>query len=47
MPSLGTFVLTDENVMEPPQKLNEAMEEKGLDATGVFDVIDIGASKVF
>ncbi|KAI5793042.1 beta-lactamase superfamily domain-containing protein [Geopyxis carbonaria] len=43
----GTFVLTDENVMEPPQKLKEAMVEKGLDATGVFDVIDIGASKVY
>lgn len=44
---LGTFVLTEEPVMEPPQKLKAAMKEKGLPETGVFDVLDIGETRVF
>ncbi|ORY14773.1 N-acyl-phosphatidylethanolamine-hydrolyzing phospholipase D [Clohesyomyces aquaticus] len=42
----GTWVLTEEDVMEPPQKLKEALAEKGIGEKGVFDVVDIGESKV-
>jgi hypothetical protein len=40
-------VLTDEPVMEPPLRLKEALREKGIDEEGVFDAIDIGASRSF
>lgn len=43
----GTFVLTEEPVMEPPQKLREAMKAKGLPEEGVFDVVAIGEGRVF
>ncbi|KAF2473054.1 Metallo-hydrolase/oxidoreductase [Lindgomyces ingoldianus] len=43
----GTWVLTEEPVMEPPRKLKEALKEKGLDEKGVFDVLDIGESREF
>lgn len=43
----GTWVLTDEPVMEPPLRLKEALREKGIDEEGVFDAIDIGASRSF
>jgi len=42
----GTFVLTDEHVLEPPEKLKEALAEKNIAETGVFDVLDIGESVV-
>lgn len=40
-------MLTDEPVMEPPQRLRRALKESGIDETGVFDVLDIGGSKDF
>ncbi|KAF8241600.1 Metallo-hydrolase/oxidoreductase [Wilcoxina mikolae CBS 423.85] len=43
----GTWVLTDEPVMEPPQRLKEALRERGIAEEGVFDAIDIGASRSF
>jgi N-acyl-phosphatidylethanolamine-hydrolysing phospholipase D len=43
----GTWVLTAEDILEPPKLLREAMKKKGLAETGVFDVCDIGESRVF
>jgi hypothetical protein len=43
----GTWVLTDEDVLEPPRKLKEAMAWKDLPETGVFDVCDIGESREY
>ena len=42
----GTWLLTGESVMEPPQRLRRALES-GIDETGVFGVLDSGASKEF
>ncbi|KAH8808435.1 beta-lactamase superfamily domain-containing protein [Xylogone sp. PMI_703] len=43
----GTWVLTSEEVLEPPKLLKKAMAWKGLPETGVFDVCDIGESREF
>jgi N-acyl-phosphatidylethanolamine-hydrolysing phospholipase D len=43
----GTWVLTAEDVLEPPALLKKAMKWKNLPETGVFDVCDIGASREF
>ncbi|PQE17605.1 hypothetical protein CJF31_00007803 [Rutstroemia sp. NJR-2017a BVV2] len=43
----GTWVLTPEAVMEPPQILKKALAWKGLPETGLFDVCDIGESREF
>ncbi|KAJ9380997.1 hypothetical protein DTO063F5_6448 [Paecilomyces variotii] len=43
----GTWVLTEEDVLEPPKKLKEALERNGLPPTGTFDVCDIGESTEF
>ena len=43
----GTWVLTSEDVLEPPRLLKTAMAKKGLPETGVFDVCDIGESREF
>lgn len=43
----GTWALTTEPVMEPPQRLREALKKRGLEETGVFDVCDIGESRCF
>jgi len=43
----GTWVLTFEDVLEPPMLLKKAMKGKGLPETGVFDVCDIGESREF
>jgi L-ascorbate metabolism protein UlaG (beta-lactamase superfamily) len=43
----GTWVLTEEEVLEPPRLLKEALEWKGLPRDGVFDVCDIGESREF
>ncbi|KAF3922426.1 hypothetical protein AA313_de0205339 [Arthrobotrys entomopaga] len=43
----GTFILTSEPIMEPPQKLRDALKAKGIPETGVFDVVATGESKVF
>lgn len=42
----GTWVLTEENVMEPPQLLRKALASNDL-PEGVFDVCDIGESRTF
>lgn len=41
----GTFILTDEPIMEPPAKLEEAKQQQGVNATD-FVVLDIGGMKV-
>ncbi|PVI04905.1 Metallo-hydrolase/oxidoreductase [Periconia macrospinosa] len=47
----GTWVLTEEDVMEPPRKLKEALKDKGLSESagedGVFGITDIGESREF
>lgn len=43
----GTWVLTTEDILEPPMLLKKAMKQKGLPDTGVFDVCDIGESRDF
>nr|OQO19391.1 hypothetical protein B0A51_11265 [Rachicladosporium sp. CCFEE 5018] len=42
----GTWVLTEEDVLEPPRVLKKALEWKGLDE-GVFGTCDIGESREF
>jgi N-acyl-phosphatidylethanolamine-hydrolysing phospholipase D len=43
----GTWVLTEEDVLEPPRLLKEALKKKGIPEEGVFDVCDIGESREF
>ncbi|KAI9704361.1 MAG: hypothetical protein M1836_007224 [Candelina mexicana] len=43
----GTWVLTEEEVLEPPKLLRKALEWKGIPEEGVFDVCDIGESRVY
>lgn len=43
----GTWVLTEEDVLEPPKKLKEALKKHDLAENGVFDVCDIGESREF
>jgi L-ascorbate metabolism protein UlaG (beta-lactamase superfamily) len=43
----GTWVLTSEEVLQPPKVLKEALKWKGLKEDGVFEVIDIGESKEY
>ena len=43
----GTWALTQEEVLEPPRLLKEALKGKGLPEEGVFDVVDIGESREF
>jgi len=43
----GTWVLTEEAVLEPPKKLREALKRNGIPETGTFDVCDIGESREF
>jgi L-ascorbate metabolism protein UlaG (beta-lactamase superfamily) len=43
----GTWALTTEEVMEPPKVLKDALRRKGIPEEGVFDVCDIGESRVF
>jgi N-acyl-phosphatidylethanolamine-hydrolysing phospholipase D len=43
----GTWVLTEEDVLEPPEKLKEALKLHGIAETGVFDICDIGESREF
>jgi len=43
----GTWVLTEEDVLEPPRLLKEALKKRDILETGVFDVCDIGESKEF
>lgn len=43
----GTWVLTEEDVLEPPRLLRDACRWKGLPETGRFDVCEIGESREF
>lgn len=43
----GTWVLTEEDVLEPPRKLREALRLHGMQEEGVFDVCEIGESREF
>lgn len=43
----GTWALTSEPVMEPPMRLREALKNRGLPEEGVFDICDIGETRVF
>ena len=43
----GTWVLTEEDVLEPPQLLRKALARSGIAETGVFDVCNIGESREF
>ncbi|KAH0166462.1 hypothetical protein KCU67_g4296, partial [Aureobasidium melanogenum] len=43
----GTWVLTEEDVLEPPKLLKQAMAWKDLPETGVFDACDIGESREY
>ena len=43
----GTWVLTEEDVLEPPKLLKKALAEKGISEQGVFDTCDIGESREF
>lgn len=43
----GTWVLTQEDVLEPPQLLRKALKWKGLEEDGVFEVCDIGDSREY
>lgn len=43
----GTWVLTEEDVLEPPKRLREALKISEIPEEGVFDVCDIGESREF
>lgn len=43
----GAWLLTNEEILEPPRLLREALRWKGIDEEGVFDVCDIGESREF
>jgi L-ascorbate metabolism protein UlaG (beta-lactamase superfamily) len=43
----GTWVLTEEDVLEPPRKLRDALRKHEIPEDGVFDVCDIGESREF
>lgn len=41
----GTWVLTEEDVLEPPRLLKAALKHHSISEEGVFDVCDIGESR--
>ena len=41
------WVLTEEDVLEPPRLLKQALKRSGIPEEGVFDVCDIGESREF
>ena len=43
----GTWVLTEEDVLEPPRLLRKALAWKNLPEEGLFDVCEIGESREF
>ncbi|KAL9048389.1 MAG: hypothetical protein Q9162_007753 [Coniocarpon cinnabarinum] len=43
----GTWVLTEEDVLEPPVLLKEALKQKNEPEEGRFDICDIGESREF
>lgn len=44
---IGTWLLTDEPIMEPPLVLKEALKKDGIAEEGIFDVFDIGESREY
>ena len=43
----GTWVLTEEDVLEPPKLLKQALKHHSIPEEGVFDICDIGESREF
>ncbi len=43
----GTWILTTEDVLEPPKLLKKALAQKGIPEEGVFNVCDIGESREY
>jgi N-acyl-phosphatidylethanolamine-hydrolysing phospholipase D len=43
----GTWVLTEEDVLEPPRLLKDALKKQNIPEEGVFDVCEIGESREF
>ncbi|MCJ1396915.1 hypothetical protein MMC11_000106 [Xylographa trunciseda] len=43
----GTWVLTEEDVLEPPKILKQALRKSSIAEEGVFDVCNIGESREF
>ncbi|KAK4149308.1 beta-lactamase superfamily domain-containing protein [Chaetomidium leptoderma] len=43
----GTWILTTEEVEEPPRMLREALKTSGIPQTGVFDVCAVGETREF
>ncbi|MCJ1376627.1 hypothetical protein MMC20_007870 [Loxospora ochrophaea] len=43
----GTWVLTEEDVLEPPKLLRKALAKSGFPEEGLFDVCEIGESREF
>lgn len=43
----GTWVLTEEDVLEPPRILKEALKRYNLPEEGVFDTCAIGEAREF
>ena len=43
----GAWVLTEEEVLEPPKLLRQALAWKKLPEEGVFDTCDIGESREY
>lgn len=43
----GTWVLTEEDVLEPPRKLREVLKKRDIPEEGVFDVCELGESREF
>jgi N-acyl-phosphatidylethanolamine-hydrolysing phospholipase D len=43
----GTWVLTEEEVLEPPKLLKAALKRYGIAEEGVFDVCNIGESREY
>ena len=43
----GTWVLTEEDVLEPPRLLKKALKASGIAEEGVFDTCNIGESREF
>lgn len=43
----GTFILTTEELREPPQLLKAALRRRGIPEEGVFDICDVGETREF
>ncbi|KAG8525879.1 uncharacterized protein KY384_000639 [Bacidia gigantensis] len=43
----GTWVLTEEDVLEPPMLLKQALSRSDIQTEGIFDVCDIGEMRSF